>query len=322
MRCALSSRSMRPSSGASSSATATVPSMTGSVVSPVRTTVASDSPNPETTIAVCSTARAENASPARHSSGRGRTARTATPRTIANTGAPTSGAAWAHAPAAARTGAASRTPGITSADGVRLGDLVHPRIADRFAEVRSREVHVLGARVLDPADRCAFELLLHDRRRAGHDDARRDLRVHADHRAGRDQALVADDGAVQHGRVRADQRALPDAAVLEDRAVADRRALLDHRLAVLAHVHDGVVLHVRAGVDADRAVVAADHGTEPDRRLLAHLDVADQHGGRGHERGRRHLRALAAVLDDHCAPPQKEGPRSPIFERTPSPYPS
>ena len=48
-----------------------VPSVTGSVPRPVRATTASESPKPDTTIAACSTVRAENAMPGLHGAGSG-----------------------------------------------------------------------------------------------------------------------------------------------------------------------------------------------------------------------------------------------------------
>jgi len=69
-------------------------------------------------------------------------------------------------------------------------------------------------------------------------------------------------------------------------------------------VHDRVVLDARAGADADRTVVAADHDAEPDARLFADFDVADQDGGRSDERRRRDLRMLSAKFDEHDRPPE------------------
>jgi hypothetical protein len=63
--------------------------------------------------------------------------------------------------------------------------------------------------------------------------------------------------------------------IFERGAVAHGHVVADHRLTVLADVHDRVVLNVGAGADADRPVIAPQHHAEPDTRLLADFHVAD-----------------------------------------------
>lgn len=48
---------------------------------------------------------------------------------------------------------------------------------------------------------------------------------------------------------------------------------------------NGRVLDVRSGADADKIHVAADDGPEPNARILADLDIADNDGIIGNERG-------------------------------------
>ena len=115
VRSVRSSPNARPSGTEKSSATAVVTSITGNVAIPVRTTLASESPRPETTIAACSTVRPARCSPGRSTAGSVTSEASATPRTIARTGAPTTGTNRPASVAHTATTAAARTPGSAAA---------------------------------------------------------------------------------------------------------------------------------------------------------------------------------------------------------------
>jgi hypothetical protein len=65
------------------------------------------------------------------------------------------------------------------------------------------------------------------------------------------------------------------------------------------HVQYGVVLHRGAGTDANGTVVTAQDGAEPNTRLLADLNVSDEHCGGRHERGWVNFGGFATVRNDH-----------------------
>ncbi len=106
--------SRRPTPQAATSASDRVPSITGSDDNPVWATSASDSPDPSTTIASCSTVRLEKATPgcSRMSSDRLRsTTPSATPNTIPQTGAPITGTSRPTTVASAAMPAQTANPG-------------------------------------------------------------------------------------------------------------------------------------------------------------------------------------------------------------------
>jgi len=84
------------------------------------------------------------------------------------------------------------------------------------------------------------------------------------HRAGANHAVPADDDAVEHGRVHADQAGVHDRAGVHDGAVADgdvgadgQRETARRVVAVVGHVQDRTVLDIAARADADGVHVAA-----------------------------------------------------------------
>ena len=94
VRRSLSIDSARPSSRAPRSATARVPSRTGSDDDPVVTTWWKDNPVPSTMIDPCRTDRLANPSPTRAERDGWRKCAIAMPPRMAKTGAPTTGARW------------------------------------------------------------------------------------------------------------------------------------------------------------------------------------------------------------------------------------
>jgi hypothetical protein len=105
-----------------------------------------------------------------------------------------------------------------------------------------------------------------------------------DHRAGADLRPGLDHRAVEHPRADADQRPVLDRAAVEHRLVADDDAGADRRrVALVGHVDDRPVLDVGGGADPDRVDVAAQHGAEPHRHVVAQLDVPDHRRPRRHE---------------------------------------
>ena len=92
-----------------------VPTKTGSDLSPVDTTWATDSPNPSTTIDPCKTVLDVNAKPGRRRSAPRRDAGTMIPATMAKTGAPTTGTRPPSRVAMPAMAAAAATPGATVA---------------------------------------------------------------------------------------------------------------------------------------------------------------------------------------------------------------
>ncbi len=79
-----------------------------------------------------------------------------------------------------------------------------------------------------------------------------------------------------HGAV-ADHGAVLDLASLEMDDVPDDAVIADDRGVGRGGVQDGVVLDAGSSADRDVPVVAAQHGTRPDRRLSADTHIADDH---------------------------------------------
>jgi len=104
-----------------------------------------------------------------------------------------------------------------------------------------------------------------------------------------------------HGAV-ADHGAVLDLASLEMDDVPDDAVIADDRGVGRGGVQDGVVLDAGSSADRDVPVVAAQHGTRPDRRLSADTHIADDHRVRM-DVGARIDRGLGAGkgVDRHAA---------------------
>src|SRR6185503_14279475 len=171
------------------------------------------------------------------------------------------------------------------------------RIARVGSPTRAVSAHALGAilpRVTDVVrgrGTHPLELVVTDRTNhlpgpAEDERTRRDARPGCDQSAGADQALRADHDAVEDDRAHADEGSVLDDAPVNDRVVADGYPITERRAELPAdHVQGGVVLDVRPGADPDGLDVAADHRAEPDARLRADHDVADD-GCRLHDERR------------------------------------
>ena len=87
---------------------------------------------------------------------------------------------------------------------------------------------------------------------------------------------------------------------MDDRIVPERDLLLEEeRPRVSCDVKRAVVLHVRAGADADVAAVAAHDGGVPDRDVVPEDDVADDRGRLGQEDAFAELRGVPEIASQH-----------------------
>src|SRR2546425_459586 len=96
-----------------------------------------------------------------------------------------------------------------------------------------------------------------------------------DHRAGGDEAFLADSRAGEEGGGHADEGAAADELAVDDGAVADHYVVFDDVGDAGIAVNDGLVLDIDALADGHGGDVAADDGVEPDAGLAADADVAD-----------------------------------------------
>ena len=126
------------------------------------------------------------------------------------------------------------------------------------------------------------------------------------HRAGADLRAALDHGAVEHAGADTDERAVLDRAAVEHGGMADHHVGADEqRVGLVRHVQHGAVLHVRPRPDADEVDVAAHDGVEPERGVVADLDVARQLGRGGQEDALAEPRADALVgVEGHGANPR------------------
>ena len=107
-------------------------------------------------------------------------------------------------------------------------------------------------------------------------------------------------GAVHHDGADADERPAPDVTAVERDVVADRHFVFeDGGVRPRRDVDDGAVLHVGARADADVEHVAADDGVEPDGRLFADDDIADDLRALLDEGRRVNLRVLSIERSNH-----------------------
>ena len=93
-----------------------------------------------------------------------------------------------------------------------------------------------------------------------------------------DDAIVADRGPVQDGRADADQAIIADDAAVQHRPVPDRAAAPDLERNALVGVENAMFLDVRALADFEEFVIPAQHRPEPDRHVAPERDLADDIG--------------------------------------------
>src|SRR5690606_29395571 len=94
-------------------------------------------------------------------------------------------------------------------------------------------------------------------------------------RASTNQAVVADNSAVQDGRAHTDQRIVADGATVKDRAMTNGAALAYcHRIARVSMYHH-MFLQVRPVANCDLLVVAPQHRAKPDADIASEPNFAD-----------------------------------------------
>lgn len=96
-----------------------------------------------------------------------------------------------------------------------------------------------------------------------------------DHTAGRDQAAIADVGAIKYAAVHAKQAVFTYGAGMGDGGVAKTGACANFAGIFLRYVHDAVILDVGAMAKADVVDIAADDRTKPHRALIAKPHIAN-----------------------------------------------
>ena len=99
------------------------------------------------------------------------------------------------------------------------------------------------------------------------------------HRAGTDQAVIADDGIVEHCRTDAHQHVVADRAAMKHRMVANRAAVPDCEGRTRIGVQHRALLDVGARSHHDWRVVGAYDGAEPDTHSCAQSRIANDIGG-------------------------------------------
>ena len=120
-----------------------------------------------------------------------------------------------------------------------------------------------------------------------------------DERARSDEASAADDGTVEHHRVDSDERAVLHRASVQHRMVAHADVRAEGEGKALVDVQNRRVLDIGAVADGDAVVVAAHDAVEPDARLVAEHDGADDGRVVGDVVVPAHLHAALAKGVDH-----------------------
>src|SRR5918998_131755 len=128
-----------------------------------------------------------------------------------------------------------------------------------------------------------------------------------DQAAGRELAVLRDDGAggddgaraylraVEDGRPHPDQAPVPHLAAVDDGVVPDHAPLPDRRREPGVGVEDAAVLDVRPRADPDRLRVPAQHSPVPDTRALPEVHLADHVRPWRDPRGGRKLGKMVPV---------------------------
>lgn len=90
-----------------------------------------------------------------------------------------------------------------------------------------------------------------------------------------DEALFADNGAIENGRTHADQNFITDRAGMDYGGVTDGDVVADETGELVREVKNGIVLDVGMVADDDAVDVASNDGVIPDARVVAEGDVAE-----------------------------------------------
>src|ERR1700730_16712095 len=140
------------------------------------------------------------------------------------------------------------------------------------------ELDILVGGERDPFRRSAVQDLLADRRIARRERIRRNGGTLAHNAAGRNKRSGAYARAAEQNRAHSDQAFPADEGTVENGAVAYGDPLFqDEARARRIGVSHDVVLNAAAGSDPDRREIGPQHGTKPDARIFANIDIADQH---------------------------------------------
>src|SRR5690606_20895479 len=179
---------------------------------------------------------------------------------------------------------AGRNPPILTTDNPAAEetlDLTHPRTPAASVDDAPFAVQLavplvdLGVDV-EACDLLVGELAAHLGGDAGHERTSGDLHALGDERAGGDEDLVADDGAVHHGGAHADEDVVADGGSVDDGPVTHRDALAEGEWLAGVDVEDAVVLDVGAPADGDRLVVGAQHRAVEDGGSFGQDHLADE----------------------------------------------
>src|SRR5918998_1958914 len=147
--------------------------------------------------------------------------------------------------------------------------------------------------------------------------AGRELAVLRDDGAGGDDGARADLRAVEDRRSHPDQGPVSDLAAMHDGVVPDHAPLADHGRETGVGVEDATVLDVGAGADRHRLRVAAQHGPVPDARFFAETHLAYYVGPGRDPRGGRYLGGVVAVREEGARQIQRR--TLPLYRRYSSP---
>lgn len=104
------------------------------------------------------------------------------------------------------------------------------------------------------------------------------LRYHA---ACRHHGPRPNSSALQDDGTHTDDRSVLDTTTLEQCCVPDHHVRTHHCRHIKGCVDNAIVLNRGPGANANRRQIAAKHRTEPNRRTIADLDIAQQHSRRG-----------------------------------------
>ena len=111
-------------------------------------------------------------------------------------------------------------------------------------------------------------------------------------RAGADQAVPADAGAVENDGAHADERLVADGAAVEDGTMAYGNIPAQHRRQIVLHVDDAAVLYVGARADKDGGAVTPEHRIIKYTAVFGQVYVAPDHGAGGHKGGGMDIRGF------------------------------
>jgi hypothetical protein len=149
---------------------------------------------------------------------------------------------------------------------------------DQIFLVAQGVIYVTVCAGLQTTDFVVGQLANDPSRRTAHQRSIGDHLAFRNERVGADQAVLANDGPVQHDGVDADQRTLANGTAMEHHLVADGYVGTDIERHAVVSVKDRAVLHIGVVADRDRVVVAAQDGAEPDVHVTSKPNIPDDGG--------------------------------------------